>query len=42
MVTRSINGELSGKLNVMPRGNLVMGLASHVVVSHPGAGIIKL
>lgn len=34
--------ELSGKLNVMPRGNLVMGLASHVVVSHPGAGIIKL
>ena len=34
--------ELSGKLNVMPRGNLVMGLTSHVVVSYPGAGIIKL
>ena len=33
--------ELSGKLNVIPRGNLVMGLASHVVVSYPGAGIIK-
>ena len=34
--------ELSGKLNVMPRGNLVIGLASHIVVSYPGAGIILI